>query len=87
MRRWRGHGPRWRPRRQKIVLGDCIELKKEKPIRRANRKEKKDSNGTEMALVVARRGIARHGSVACISGSDGTDLILIYLVSKPYTLI
>lgn len=35
--------------------------------------EKRDNNGTEMALVVPRRGIARHRSVACINGSDGSD--------------
>lgn len=40
-------------------------------------REREDYNGPEMALVVYKGGIVRHGSVTGINGSDGTDSMLI----------
>lgn len=58
--------------------GTVFEWKKEEAMAERRGDEKRDNDGREMALVVARRGIARHRSVACISGSDGTDSIPAY---------
>lgn len=41
-----------------------------------HQREQVGSNGTEMALVVCRGGIVRHGPVTYVRRSDGTDLIL-----------
>lgn len=65
MEREGGHGPRWRPRPQKILLGDRFMSDKDKTIRYTCWNDKDGYNGTEMALVVSRGGIARHGPVAC----------------------